>query len=91
MHAAVNIERFPEWNFRPQRTQRAVIDWVAIENEYDIGDVILLWERVVRFHIDQLPDDESVPARVGVDDKLSVFLEVQIQLVSEISRIIPIF
>ncbi len=59
MHAAT-IERFPEWNSRPQRAQHQVIDWAALGSEYDIGHVVRLWQRVMRFHIDQLPDDESI-------------------------------
>lgn len=59
MHEAI-IERFPDWNSRPQRVQRPMVDWVALGSEYDIGHIVRLWQRVMRFHIDQLPDDESI-------------------------------
>ncbi|MGO8024880.1 hypothetical protein [Rhizobium leguminosarum] len=59
MHAAI-IERFPDWAVAAQRTQRPAIDWVALGSEYDIGHIIRLWQRVMRFHVEQIPDDESV-------------------------------
>lgn len=61
MHAAI-IERFPDWaTGRPQRSsQRPAADWVALGSDYDIGHIARLWQRVMRFHIDQLPDDESI-------------------------------
>jgi hypothetical protein len=60
MHAAINIERFPEWASRRRRAQRPAIDWVSLGSEYDIGHIVRLWQRVMCFHIDELPDDESV-------------------------------
>lgn len=87
MHAA-NIERFPEWNSRPQRAQHQVIDWVALGSEYDINHVVRLWQRVMRFHIDQLPDDESIMWQLA--DKLqgrrSDIVRIQDAIVSIDSR-----
>ncbi len=61
MHAAVNIERFPEWKPHPKsRKARPVADWVALGSEYDIGHISRLWQRVMHFRLDALPDDESI-------------------------------
>lgn len=61
MHAAVNIERFPEWRVHPKpRKALPVADWVALGSDYDLGHVSRLWQQVMRFRLDALPDDESV-------------------------------
>lgn len=54
--------------FPPAAHLRQAIDWRALGNEYDIGHVVRLWQRVMRFHIDQLPDDENVMRQLA--DKL---------------------
>ncbi|MGO7273905.1 hypothetical protein ACCT18_01205 [Rhizobium ruizarguesonis] len=59
MHAAI-IERFPNWNSRPQRAQLHVTDWVSLGSEYDIGHVVRLWQLVICFRLEDLPDDESI-------------------------------
>lgn len=61
MHAAVNIERFPEWRPHPKpRKQRPAADWVALGSDYDIGHISRLWQQIIRFRLDKLPDDESI-------------------------------
>ncbi len=61
MHAAVNIERFPEWRPHPKpRKARPSADWVALGSEYDIAHISRLWQQIIRFRLDQLPDDESI-------------------------------
>lgn len=79
MDAAVNIERFPAWNTRPQRVHRPVIDWVALGSEYDIGHIVRLWQRVMRFHIDQLQDDESIMWQLAdkLQDRRSDIVRIQ--------------
>lgn len=61
MHAAENtIERFPTWSTRARRPAAPRVDWVSLGSEYDIAHVVRLWQLVMRFRIESLPDDESV-------------------------------
>lgn len=61
MHAAENtIERFPTWATRARQTAAPRTDWVSLGAEYDIAHVVRLWQLVMRFRIDDLPEDESV-------------------------------
>lgn len=87
MHAAI-IERFPDWAVAAQRTRQPKIDWIELGSEYDIGHIVRLWQRVMRFHIDQLPDDESIMWQLA--DKLqghrSDIVRIQDAIVSIDSR-----
>lgn len=57
---ALSIEYFPRWDSRPHRAAETKVDWFALGSEYDIGHVSRLWQRLMRFNIQDLPDDESV-------------------------------
>lgn len=35
-------------------------DWVALGSDYDLGHISRLWQRIMRFRLDALPDDESI-------------------------------
>lgn len=59
MSAAINIERFPDWSSRP-RAAEPKIQWLALGSEYDIAHISRLWQRVMRFNLHELPDDESI-------------------------------
>lgn len=61
MHAAENtIERFPTWSTRARSLAEMRTDWVSLGSEYDIAHVVRLWQLVMRFRIESLPEDESV-------------------------------
>lgn len=61
MLAAINLERFPKWKPHPKpHKARSVADWVASGSAYDIGHISSLWQQIMRFRLDALPDDESV-------------------------------
>lgn len=61
MHAAENtIERFPTWASRARQAAAPRTDWVSVGSEYDISHVVRLWQLVMRFRLDDLPEDESV-------------------------------
>lgn len=69
MSALNTIERFPTWDFIPPRAAEQKIDWVALGSEYDISRLVRLWQRVMRFRFDCLPEDESVMWQLA--DRLS--------------------
>ena len=54
------VERFPNWSTRARSLTVPRTDWVSLGSEYDIGHVVRLWQLVMRFRIDDLPEDESV-------------------------------
>ncbi|CUW87538.1 hypothetical protein [Agrobacterium genomosp. 2] len=58
--ADVDIDRFPSWSTRARRPAAPRVDWVSLGSEYDIAHVVRLWQLVMRFRIESLPDDESV-------------------------------
>lgn len=61
MQAAENtIERFPTWASRARPSAASRTDWVSLGSEYDISHVVRLWQLVMRFRIESLPEDESV-------------------------------
>lgn len=57
--ADVAVERFPTWSSRARRLAAPRIDWVSLGSEYNIAHVTRLWQLVMRFRIESLPDDES--------------------------------
>jgi hypothetical protein len=57
---ALNIEHFPDWSSRPHRAAETKVDRVTLGSEYDISHVFRLWQRVMRYNIQDLPEDESV-------------------------------
>lgn len=58
--ADVAIDRFPSWSTRARRPAAPRVDWVSLGSEYDIAHVVRLWQLVMRFRIDDLPEDESI-------------------------------
>lgn len=58
--SALNIEKFPVWDFIQPRAAAQKIDWIALGSEYDIAHINRLWQRVMRFNLHDLPEDESV-------------------------------
>lgn len=62
------VERFPTWSTRARSLASPRTDWVSLGSEYDISHVVRLWQLVMRFRLDDLPDDESVMWQVA--DKL---------------------
>lgn len=69
MHAAEHtVERFPTWASRARQTAAPRTDWVSLGSEYDIAHVVRLWQLVMRFRIESLPDDDSVMWQIA--DKL---------------------
>lgn len=58
--ATNNIERFPIWAVRAPAQIAQRVDWVCLGSEYDIVHIVRLWQLVMRFRIDCLPDDESI-------------------------------
>lgn len=61
MHAAEHtVERFPTWSTRALSQSAPRTDWVSLGSEYDINHVVRLWQLVMRFRLEDLPDDESV-------------------------------
>ncbi|MBB3520969.1 hypothetical protein [Rhizobium sp. BK456] len=61
MSAAIQIERFPVWEnrFRP-RPSEPKLDVVRLGSEYDIAHICRVWQRVMLFKFDCLPDDLDV-------------------------------
>ncbi|MDR6663999.1 hypothetical protein [Rhizobium sp. 1399] len=63
MSAAIQIERLhnPAWNsrFRP-RPSEMKLDVVRLGSEYDIAHICRVWQRVMLFKFDCLPDDLDV-------------------------------
>lgn len=57
---ALNIEYFPRWDSRPHRAAAQKIDWIQLGSEYDIAHINRLWQRVMCFNLQDLPEDESV-------------------------------
>jgi len=66
--AELTIERFPTWTTRSRRAATPRTDWISLGSEHDIAHVVRLWQHVLRFRLDQLPDDEHVMWQVA--DKL---------------------
>lgn len=61
MQAAVTqIERFPTWASRARSVAVPRTEWVSLGSEYDIAHFARLWQLVMRFRLDDLPDDESI-------------------------------
>ncbi len=58
--ADVAVERFPTWSSRARRLAAPRADWVSLGSEYDIGLIVRLWQLVMRFRLESLPDDESI-------------------------------
>ena len=55
------IDRFPPHEyFHLRRRPVTRIDWASLGSEYDIAHIVRLWQLVMRFRIESLPDDESV-------------------------------
>lgn len=54
------IERFPTWSSRARRLAAPRIDWVSLGSEYDIAHVTRLWQLIMRFRLESLPDDGHV-------------------------------
>ena len=54
------VERFPSWSTRARRLTTPRVDWVSLGSEYDISHVVRLWQLIMRFRLESLPDDESV-------------------------------
>ncbi len=66
--ANYQIERFPTWTTRSRRAPQPRTDWISLGSEHDIAHVVRLWQLVMRFRLDQLPDDENIMWQVA--DKL---------------------
>ncbi|RVL94724.1 hypothetical protein [Sinorhizobium meliloti] len=55
------IERFPSHHYFHLRSRPVTrVDWVSLGSEYDIRHIARLWQLVMRFRIESLPDDESI-------------------------------
>ncbi|UFS81531.1 MULTISPECIES: hypothetical protein [Rhizobium] len=62
MSPAIQIERFPttwENRFRP-RPSRPKLDVVRLGSEYDTAHICRVWQRIMRFRLDCLPEDLDV-------------------------------
>lgn len=60
MQTATNIERFPIWAARAPAPAAQRVDWVCLGSEHDIAHIARLWQLVMRFRLEDLPDDESI-------------------------------
>ncbi|MGN8152710.1 hypothetical protein ACTJK5_10585 [Agrobacterium sp. 22094] len=60
MQTATNIERFPIWAARAPAPSAQRVDWVCLGSEHDIAHIVRLWQLVMRFRLEDLPDDESI-------------------------------
>lgn len=58
--ADVAIDRFPTCSTRARRLAAPRVDWVSLGSEYDIGHVSRLWQQVMRFRLEDLPDDDCI-------------------------------
>jgi hypothetical protein len=54
------VERFPTWSNRARHLAAPRFDWVSLGSEYDIAHLVRLWQLVMQFRIEDLPDDDSV-------------------------------
>ncbi len=66
--AEFTIERFPPHRFHLRRWPVTQVTWVSLGSEYDIGHIVRLWQLVMRFRIESLPEDENVMWQIA--DKL---------------------
>jgi hypothetical protein len=66
MHAAVNIERFPEWQIRAVARPEPRFDWIQIGLEHDIRKMVDLWQRhlfrqvTTKCDLLALPEDNGI-------------------------------
>jgi len=54
------IEKFPPHRFHLRRWPVTQVEWVSLGSEYDISHIARLWQLVMRFRIESLPEDESL-------------------------------
>lgn len=62
------IEKFPPHPFHLRRWPVTRVEWVSLGSEYDIAHIVRLWQLVMRFRIESLPEDENVMWQIA--DKL---------------------
>ncbi|MDR6587401.1 hypothetical protein [Agrobacterium tumefaciens] len=55
-----NIDRLPTWAVRAHAPAQPRTDWVKLGSEYDIAHISKLWQQVMRFRLEDLPNDESI-------------------------------
>ena len=57
----ITIDRFPSHHyFHLRRRPVTRVDWVSLGSEYDIAHIVRIWQLVMRFRIESLPEDESL-------------------------------
>lgn len=78
--SALNIEKFPVWDFIQPRAAAQKIDWIQLGSEYDIAHVNRLWQRVMRFNL-QTRDD--IALRDAVRARLSAIENAIVEFIAE--------
>ncbi|OCW56262.1 hypothetical protein [Hoeflea olei] len=58
--AELTVERFPTWSTRARRLAAPRVHWVSLGAEYDIAHLTRLWQLIMRFRLESLPDDGHV-------------------------------
>jgi hypothetical protein len=60
MSEALQIDRFRTWHQRARRAARPRLDLVCLGSEYDIAHICRLWQRVMTYRIDCMPENTNI-------------------------------